>query len=124
MQGGGRRVHPIREGRGRRRGEGGRGELATRAAPMAQLAGMYQACAAPAEPRYVDPTQPAALFPALAQESYTGILELISNGRVSYLKFTDGRYAGGYFCDRPESLAVPKYVELLFQPARDGTPAV
>jgi hypothetical protein len=124
MHPGGRRVITITEGLRRMREEVERGELAYHAAPMEQLAWMYQACAAPAEPRYVDPTQPAALFPALAQEGYTGILELISNGRVSYLKFTDGRYAGGYFCDRPESLVVPKYVELLFQPAPDGTPAV
>src|SRR5258708_322765 len=69
MHPGGRQVITITEGLRRMREEVERGELAYHAAPMEQLAWMYQACAAPAEPRYVDPTQPAALFPALAHKA-------------------------------------------------------
>ena len=69
MHAGGRQVITITEGLRRMRDEVERGELAYHAAPMEQLAWMYQACAAPAEPRYVDPTQPAALIPALDRKS-------------------------------------------------------
>jgi hypothetical protein len=97
-----------------------RGELAYCTAPYEQLAWMYQSCAEPLAVRSVDARKPDALFPALAQERATGVLELISNGRVSYMRFEDGRFAGGYFCNRPESVPVPKYVESLFREGPDG----
>src|SRR5690349_18848238 len=78
-----------------------RSEVAYSAAPMEQLAWMYQSCAVPIEMRFVDPANPGAFFPALAQERVSGVLELISDGRVSYLRFADGRFTGGYFCDKP-----------------------
>lgn len=117
----GRQVVTITEALKRMRAEVERGELAYCAAPMAQLAWMYQSCAAPAAPRFVDGSQPAALFPVLQHERVTGVLELISNGRVSYLRFESGRFAGGYFCDKPDELAVPKYIESLFKPGGDGS---
>ena len=116
----GRQVITIGEGLRRMRAEMERGELAYCQAPMEQLAWMYQCCAAPAQPRFVDPHQPAALFPALKAEHASGVLELISNGRVSYLHLDDGHFAGGYLCDQPEGMSVPKYVESLFQPGADG----
>lgn len=117
----GRQVITITEALKRMRAEVERGELSYCAAPMEQLAWMYQACAVAVQPRFVDPKQPAGLFPALMAEKVTGVLELISDGRVSYIRLDGGRYAGGYFCDKPESLAVPKYVESLFQLLPDGT---
>ncbi|MGH7538825.1 MAG: hypothetical protein ACREMF_09335, partial [Gemmatimonadales bacterium] len=119
----GREIIPIAEALRRMQTEVERGELAYCTAPLEQLAWMYQSCAGPLRVRTVDARKPDALFPALAQEQTTGVLELISNGRVSYLRFDEGRFAGGYFCNRPESVAVPKYVESLFRPAPDGTPA-
>ncbi len=117
----GRQVVTITEALKRMRAEVERGELAYCAAPMEQLAWMYQSCAGPAAPRFVDGDQPAALFPVLQQEKVTGVLELISDGRVSYLRFDGGRFAGGYFCDKPDALPVPKYIESLFQPGADGS---
>jgi hypothetical protein len=117
----GRQVITIGEALKRMRAEVERGELSYCAAPMEQLAWMYQSCAGAATPRFVDPKQPAALFPALQAEQVTGVLELISNGRVSYIRLETGKFAGGYLCDKPEGLAVPKYVESLFQPLPDGT---
>ena len=118
----GRQVITIGEGLRRMRAEMERGELEYCQAPMEQLAWMYQCCAAPAQPRFVDPHQPAALFPALKTEHVSGVLELISSGRVSYLHLDDGHFAGGYLCDKPDTMPVPKYVESLFQPGLDGAP--
>src|SRR6266852_700308 len=76
--------------------------------------------AASAETRNIDPREPGAFFPAFAQERTTGVLELISNGRVSYLRFDEGRFAGGYFCDKPDTLMVPKFLEAQFAADADG----
>lgn len=114
----GRQVVTITEALKRMRSEVERGDLSYSAAPMEQLAWMYQSCAAPAEIRNVDPREPGAFFPAFAAERTTGILELISNGRVSYVRFDEGRFAGGYFCDKSDALTVPTFLEAQF--AADG----
>jgi hypothetical protein len=101
------------------RAEVERGELAYSAAPMEQLAWMYQSCAAPVEMRTVDPGQPGAFFAAFARDKTSGILELTSNARVSYVRFDGGRYASGYFCDKPDVMAIPKFLESQFHPAPD-----
>src|SRR5882724_8732660 len=54
----GRHVITITEALKRMRTEVERGDLAYSAAPMEQLAWMYQSCAAPDEMRTVDPGQP------------------------------------------------------------------
>src|SRR2546429_1619044 len=79
----GRRVITITEALKRMRAEVERGELAYSAAPMEQLAWMYQSCAAPVAMRTVDPGQPGAFFAAFARDKTSGILELTSNARVS-----------------------------------------
>src|SRR2546428_1033796 len=116
----GRQVVTITEALNRMRAEVERGELAYCVAPLEQLAWMYQSCAAPAQPRLLDPDQPDAVFPALAQEQVTGVIELISSGRVSYLRFDAGRFAGGYFCDKPEETTVAKFLEGQFHRGADG----
>src|SRR6266550_2792538 len=115
----GRRVITITEALKRMRAEVERGELAYSAAPMEQLAWMYQSCAAPVEMRTVDPGQPGAFFAAFARDKTSGILELTSNARVSYVRFDGGRYASGYFCDKPEAVAIPKFLESQFHPGAD-----
>src|SRR5881409_792251 len=118
----GRQVVTITEALKRMRTEVERGELAYCAAPMEQLAWMYRSCAVALEARLVDAANPGALFPVLQQERLTGVLELISSGRVSYLRFDGGRFVGGYFCDKPDALAIPKFVEAQFRPGPDGQP--
>jgi hypothetical protein len=66
--------------------------------------------------------QPEQLFPVLASEEFSGVLELISHGRVNYLKFDQGRFVRGYLCDRPPGGSVVRYVESLFELRADGTP--
>ncbi|HYK82223.1 MAG TPA: hypothetical protein VEU55_03695 [Gemmatimonadales bacterium] len=121
----GRQVITITEALKRMRAEVERGELVYAAAPMEQLAWMYQSCAGVATPRPLDPTSPGDLFPALQQEQTTGVLELISNGRVSYLGVDAGRFTRGYFCDKPDAQSIPKFIESQFQAGPDGhTPAL
>src|SRR5437870_13670130 len=92
----GRQVITITEALKRMRAEVERGELTYAAAPVEQLAWVYQACAVPVDMRIVDPAQPGAFFAAFARDKASGILELMSNGRVSYVRFDQGRYHGGY----------------------------
>jgi hypothetical protein len=117
---GGRHVITITEALKRMRAEVERGELAYAAAPMEQLAWMYQSCAVVAQPRVMDAANPGGLFPVLQHERASGVLELISNGRVSYLSFDDGRFTRGYFCDKPDALPIPKFIESQFQPDAEG----
>ena len=102
----GRQVITITEALKRMRGEVERGELAYCIAPMTQLAWMYQACAAELQPRTLNVQDPSMFFPLIKQERVTGIVELISEGRVSYLRFDGGRFMDGYFCDKAPNLAV------------------
>jgi hypothetical protein len=122
MHSAGRQVVTITEALKRMRAEVERGELAYCAAPMEQLAWMYGSCGGGYQSRFIDVNQPDKFFPALQQEQVSGVLELISNGRVSYLKFEKGRYVTGYYCDKPESVAPARYLESLFDLGRDGAP--
>jgi hypothetical protein len=116
----GREVITITEALKRMRAEVERGELVYAAAPMEQLAWMYQSCAAPIELGRVDAAQPGAFFAEFARDKSSGILELMSNGRVSYVRFDGGRYHSGYFCDKPDVMAIPQFLESQFQPGADG----
>jgi hypothetical protein len=99
-----------------------RGELAYCDAPMEQLAWTYSSCSTAPQRHYVDAAQPASLFPALRNELFSGVLEFISNGRMSYFRFEDGKFVNGYYCGKPAQMTVPQYVESLFQPDADGAP--
>jgi hypothetical protein len=117
----GRAVLPIATALKRIRRELERGELLYADAPAEQLAWMYQSCAAPATPRFVDARQPAQLFPALKHERFTGVLELISGGRVSYFRFENGDYVNGHIWGRAEGGSISQQVESMFAPRSDGT---
>ncbi|HEY3280417.1 MAG TPA: hypothetical protein VGJ83_07870 [Gemmatimonadales bacterium] len=116
----GRQVITITEALKRMRAEVERGELAYCAAPMEQLAWMYASCAGGYTARFIDVNQPDKFFPVLQQEQVTGVLELISNGRISYLRFDKGRYVAGYMCDKPDTVPPARYLESLFELGADG----
>lgn len=120
----GRGIVPVGEALRRLKEEPERGEVAYAAAPPEQLAAMYAACAGPARPLAIDPRQPAELFRALAADRFSGTLEFISHGRVSYLRASGGRFTGGWFCDRPAGMPVAAYMESLFALLPDGSPPV
>jgi len=115
-----RGVLPVAEAVRRLKADPERAEAAYCAAPMEQLELMYQACAAPAEPWVVDSRRPELIFPRVAEESLTGALEVVSNGRVNYLRFDHGKFIGGFFYARPDTMPLPAYIEGLFQPGPDG----
>ncbi|MBI4502534.1 MAG: hypothetical protein HY700_15415 [Gemmatimonadetes bacterium] len=116
-----RTVIPIATALKEIRDEVERGELAYCDAPMEQLAWTYSSCATPPKRHFVDAAQPASLFPALRAELFTGVLEFISNGRMSYFRFEDGKFLNGYYCGKPDQMTVPQYVESLFQADAAGT---
>ena len=118
-----RGVITITEALKRMRSEVERGELAYCTAPMEQLAWMYQSCAAELQPRALDPQEPETFFPLLKKEHVTGVVELISDGRVSYLRFDGGRFVDGYFCDKPAELAVAAFMNRSSSSQGGPTPA-
>ena len=116
----GREVAPIGAVLRDIRDEAERGELAFCDAPLEQLAWMYQSCAAPASLRFADLRKPEHLFPLLQQERYTGVLELIAGGNVSYLRFENGRFSKGYFAGKSPNTTVAQHIESLFRNAPGG----
>jgi hypothetical protein len=116
----GRQVITITEALKRMRSEVERGELSYCMAPMAQLAWMYQSCAVELQSNAIDPRDPGMFFPSLRQGRVTGVVELISDGRVSYLRFDGGRFVEGYFCDKPDDVPVAAYLESQFQTGPGG----
>ncbi len=85
------------------RAEPERAEIAYCECSTDQLASMYAACVQTPEPLGLDPANPDVLFRALAERKWSGVLELINGGRVSYVRVKDGRFAGGDFAGaRPE----------------------
>lgn len=125
LSGAGRGLLPVAEAIRRMEAEPERGELLYASAPLEQLAWMYQSCAHPAEPLSIDAGRPATIIPALAQQEYSGVVELIADGRVSYLRLHEGRFQGGYFAERPAGIPIGRYIEQMFQPSPlGGRPAV
>lgn len=121
----GRAIIAIGEALRRLKSDPERSEMCYGAASIEQLNWMYAACAGPAELRFIDTRKPEQLFPPLASESFSAVLELISQGRVNYLKFEAGRFLRGYLCDRRQGSSVVQYMESLFQPRADGSlPAI
>ncbi|HKI95545.1 MAG TPA: hypothetical protein VJ992_09665 [Gemmatimonadales bacterium] len=118
----GRQILPIGTALKRMHDELERGELVFCEAPFEQIAWMYESCLEHATRRPVVTSEPPLLFRALKHEGYTGVLELIADGQVSYFRLAEGRYASGHFSDKPDDLAVPAYVEGMFKPRPDGTP--
>jgi hypothetical protein len=116
----GREVVTIGEALHRMRDEMDRGDLTYCAAPLEQLAWMYQSCAVTPVPRTVDARKPAAFLPALRQEQAEGVLEFISNGRVNYLLLENGRIQAGYLCAQQTGQTVDQYLASLFEPGPDG----
>ncbi len=124
MTGQGREVLPISVVRQRMHDEFERGELVYCEAPLEQLKWMFGSCSLPRRNYSMKGSDPAALFKGLQQESFTGIVELISNGRVSYLRMKRGEFRRGYFSDRDEQASLSQFMESLFAPGSDGSAPV
>lgn len=118
----GRLVLPITEALAHIRQEAERGELVFADAPFEQLAWMFHSCAVPAEPRPLDRERPESLFPSLQQEGYSGVVELISDGGVNYLRLEQGNFVDGYFAGRDEDVSVAQHIGQLFRRDAAGNP--
>lgn len=117
----GRAVLPIPSALADIRAEAERGELVFCDAPFEQLAWMYQSCAAPAAPRPLDSDGPEKLFATLKGEQFSGVLELIADGRVNYLRFDEGNFTTGCFAGKPDDIPVAQHVKVLLSPRSDGS---
>lgn len=98
-----------------------RSEVVFAEAPAELLTWMYWAGVAPVRTLPVDQKAPASVFAQLQREAFTGIVEFIVDGRVSYMRMNAGKFATGYFADKPDDVAVPAWIEQLLQPHADGS---
>jgi hypothetical protein len=103
------------------RKEAERGELVFCQAPFEQLIWMYHAGLAPLPEILIDQGAPEKVFEGLLRDGFTGVLEFIVDGRVSYIRFAQGRFAAGYFADKPADTPISTWIEQLLQPRPDGS---
>ena len=118
----GRSVMPIPTALAKIRKEAERGELTYCNAPFELVTWLYQSCAEPAQPRHVDPRQPETLFPQLQHEQFTGVVELIANGSVNYVRLEQGQFAGGYFSGKTDDVSTAQHFQRLFARDAKGNP--
>ena len=110
----GRFAVPIAQALHHIKAEAERSEIAFHQAPGEQLAAMYASCTqAPEEPA-PDSSSMESVFCGLFERRWSGVLELISNGRVNYLHVREGRFAAGHFSDRRPDEAPGQYIARLF----------
>lgn len=96
------------------RAEPERAEIAYHAANMDTLAAMYAAFTQEPQDLGLDATSPKTLFDNVLARKWTGLLELISNGRVNYLIVKEGRYSSGIFSDQRPNEDAKAYLSRLF----------
>jgi len=97
-----------------------RGEVVFAEAPAELLTWMYWAGVAPMQPLPVDQREPAKIFARLKRDEFSGIVEFIVDGRVSYIRMEGGKFATGYFAEKPDDVSVPTWIERLLAPHPDG----
>ena len=117
-----RGIVPVGEALRRLRAEPERGELAYAEAPLEQLEWMYAACQGAMTPRFEGERDPARMFPVLAREGFSGVLEMIASGAVCYLRFEQGQFAAAATPERG-GRSLPQFLESLFSLREDGSPA-
>ena len=96
------------------RAEPERSELAFHCANTGLLSSMWSTCTQPMQDLGIDPTSPKTVFENLLARKWTGLIELISNGRVSYLTVKDGRYASGVFSEQRPNEDAKSYLSRMF----------
>jgi len=96
------------------RAEPERAEIAYHAASLETIAAMYASCVQPPQDLGLDPSSPKSIFDNVLERKWSGVLELISNGRVNYLAVREGRYASGIFSDQKPQEDAKTYLSRLF----------
>jgi len=105
----GRHLVPIAEALRRMKAETERSEVSYCQAPMEQLLWMYTACVSAPKTRFVDPGQPEKFFDVFRTEVYDGVLEVVIDGGVNFLRFSGGVFTGGYLHEQPTGINADKY---------------
>lgn len=106
----GRRLLPIAEAFKKMKAETERSEVIYSQAPMEQLLWMFTACVSPPKHRFIDPAQPEKFFEVFRTEVYDGVLEIVIDGGVSFLRFVGGVFTGGYLHEQPAGINADKYL--------------
>ena len=91
-----------------------RSEIAYHAANQQTLAAMFASCGQAPQDLGLDPSSPKTIFDNVLAKKWSGMLELISDGRVNYLAVKEGRYASGIFSDQQPSEDAKTYMSRLF----------
>ena len=121
----GRFAVPIAQALQHIQGEAERSEIAFHQAPRDQLAAMYAACVQPPVQPPLGTASAEAVFRTLFERRWSGILELISNGRVNYIQVQEGRFASGHFsAQRPDEAPAPYLARLFTAVAPEPLPKV
>lgn len=77
-----------------------RSEACFCAASREQLAAMWAACTQSPQDLGLDSANLEASFRVLLERRWSGLIELLSNGRVNYLTVREGRFFSGIFADQ------------------------
>lgn len=97
------------------RSEPERSEICFHEAPAEQLAAMYASCEqSPLDIKF-DVTNPQSVFRPLVESGFNGLLELMADGKLNYLRVSSGRYAGGWFAECDAAQPPTEAVARLFQ---------
>ncbi|HXY68448.1 MAG TPA: hypothetical protein VEH62_03300 [Gemmatimonadales bacterium] len=91
-----------------------RAEIAFHQAPPELLAAIYGSCTQAPLAIPIDAKNPDTIFAALLERQWTGLLELISNGRVNYLAVTAGKVATFHFSAQKPDEQPLAYLARLF----------
>ena len=118
----GRRLIPIAEALKRMKAETERSEVSYNQAPMEQLLWMYSACNSPPKSRFIDAGQPEKFFDVFRTEVFDGVVELVIDGGVNFLRFVGGVFTGGHLIDQPPGINADKYLLKLLTPAPGQPP--
>lgn len=96
------------------RAEPERAEIAYHVASTETLAAMYASCSQQPQDLGIDPSTPKTVFDNLVGRNWTGMLELISAGRVNYITVKDGHYGSGMFSEQKPGEDAKTYLGRLF----------
>lgn len=106
------------------RAEPERSEICFHTATPELLAAMYATCAQNPQALPLDTRSRDGVFNPLVANRWSGVLELISNGRVNYLTVQEGRFQTGIFSDQRPGEPPTEYVSRLFGVLGEARPMV
>jgi hypothetical protein len=94
------------------------GEILFHKADERLLSSMWRALVVPSEPWRddVSPSDPRSLLPALRDEQFTGLIEVVSRDTANYLFFRDGLIEQTFLCEEEPGMERSEQLSALFNP--------